>query len=208
MADSRASLIGGIASEFTRVPSQIGFWFFVLKDALELHVARTLALIAAHHDVQARVRDEVRSAGELTAPKVDQLSYLEACIHEQLRLWTPVPLLMRRAVRPFDLRDDIPIAAEEQVLIHAGFYHRDVRFFGDLANRFSPDSALASGFPKTYFFSDYRQRCAGRTLVTFLLKATLAKLLGRHRFELVGPSVDPNFIPYLYDHFSVRLRLS
>jgi choline dehydrogenase-like flavoprotein/cytochrome P450 len=208
MAESRASLMGGTATGFTRVPSQIGFWHFVLKDAIELHVARTLALIAAHPEVQARVRDEVRGAGQLDASTVDGLRYLEACLHEQMRLWTPVPLLMRRAVRNFALRDEIPLAEEEQILIHAGFYHRDARVFGDLADRFSPHDALGSKFPKTYFFSDHRQRCAGRTLVTFLLKATLARLLRRHRYELVGPAIDPDSIPYLYDHFSVRLTVS
>lgn len=205
MHDSSALLESGSAKEATRVPTQIGFWFFVLKDALELHVARTLALIAAHPEVQMRVRQEVRAAGTLTAEAIEGLHYLNACIGEQLRLWTPVPMLLRRATRSFSLRDEIPIEAGEQILIHAGFYHRDARIFGELADKFSPD-ATASGFPTVYFFSAHRQSCAGRSLVTFLLKATLASLLGRFRFELLGPAIEPGRIPYLYDHFSVGLR--
>ena len=38
----------GLANDGTRVPDQVAFWLFVLKDALELHIPRTLALIAAH----------------------------------------------------------------------------------------------------------------------------------------------------------------
>jgi cytochrome P450 len=189
-----------------RVPAQIGFWFFVLKDALELHVARTLALIAAHPEVQARVRDEIRAAGTLTAQAIDGLGYLEACLMEQLRLWTPVPILLRRAVRSFSLRDEIPIEAGRQILIHTGFYHRDPGVFGGRANSFAPDAARSASAAALYVFSAHRQSCAGRSLATFVLKATLASLLQRSRFELRGPAVEPGRIPYLYDHFGVRLH--
>ena len=209
MADSSAALRLRDATDSTQVPAQSGFWFFVLKDALELHVARTLALIAAHPWVQTRVRQEVRAAGALTSQAIDGLTYLDTCIREQLRLWTPVPLLLRRAVRSFSLLDQIPIEAGQQVLMHAGFYHRDDRIFGECADRFSPDRALSSAFPATYFFSGGRQSCAGRSLVVFLLKATLAQLLSRFDdFELLGPAIEENFIPYLYNHFGVRLGFS
>ena len=205
MHESSALLESGRAKESTRVPSQIGFWFFVLKDAVELHVARTLALIAAHPGIQERVREEVRRAATLSAQAIQDLRYLEACLGEQLRLWTPVPILLRRAVTSFSLRDEMPIEAGQQILIHTGFYHRDPRTFGERADRFSPD-AVRSGSPTVYFFSGHRQSCAGRSLVTFLLKATLASLLGRFRFELLGPPIEPGRIPCLYNHFDVGLR--
>lgn len=205
LVDRGAELREGGASESTRVPTQIGFWFFVLKDALELHVARTLALIAAHPEVQARVREEIRAAGRLSAQAVQDLTYLEACIAEQLRLWTPVPILLRRALRSFSLGDGAAIEAGRKILIHAGVYHRDPGIFGGRANSFSPD-AVQDGAPALYFFSAHRQSCAGRSLVTFVLKATLASLLRRFRFELDGPLVEPGRIPYLYDHFSLALR--
>ena len=205
MNDSATARERGEASDTTSVPTQIGFWFFVLKDAVELHVARTLALIAAHSDVQARVREEILRAGALTAQAIDSLACLEACIAEQLRLWTPVPILLRRAVTSFSLRGEIPLEAEAQILIHAGSYHRDPGVFGARANSFSPDAARDRA-PNLYVFSAHRQSCAGRSLITFVLKATLASLLRRARFELSGPAIEPGRIPYLYDHFEVRLR--
>jgi len=164
-----------------------------------------LALIAAHPDVQQRVRDEIRTAGA-NGPAIDRLHYLEACIMEQLRLWTPVPLLMRRATRSFTLRDAIPVEEGRQLLIHAGFHHRDPRIFGAHADRFAPDAVLAGGFPDVYVFSAHRQGCAGRSLVMFILKATLAALLRDSRFELAAPAIEPSRIPYLFDHFNLRLR--
>jgi cytochrome P450 len=206
MHDAAAALADGTATASTKVPAQIGFWFFVLKDAVELHVARTLALIAAHPQVQAGVREEIKAAGPLTASSIDSLKYLEACIAEQLRLWTPVPLLLRRAEKDFLLGGAIPIEAEQQLLIHAGAYHRDPRIFGDVADTFAPDTAGRPGFPKVYFFSDHHRSCAGRSLVMFVLKATLAPLLSGAHFDLAGPAIRPGRIAYLYDHFAIRLK--
>jgi cytochrome P450 len=206
MHESAKLLEDGSAGASTRAPMQIGFWFFVLKDVVELHVARTLALIAAHAVVQDRVRDEIRQAHTLTADAIDGLHYLDACLGEQLRLWTPVPILLRRAVKSFSLADGITLEAGQQILMHTGFYHRDSRVFGETANEFSPDR-LTEGLPRVYFFSGGHQSCAGQSLARFVLKATLARLLDKNRFELIGPSIGPGHVPYLYDHFKVKLRL-
>jgi cytochrome P450 len=181
----------------------VGFWFFVLQDALELHVARTLALIAAHPEVQDRVRTEVRSVPAMSAQAINGLDYLGACVGEQLRLWTPVPILLRRAVNAFALRG-IAIEAGQQLLIHTAHYHRDARVFGERADRFSPGSAMSASVP-VLFFSGGLQACAGQSLAMFLLKAILAALLVRFRFELVAPTMGSD-IPYSYDHFKIRLR--
>jgi cytochrome P450 len=203
MHDSAELLEKGTATAATRAPTQIGFWMFVLKDALELHVARTLALIAAHPLVQDRVRRDLQGNAKITAQVIDGLSYLDGCVREQLRLWTPVPMLLRRAIESFSLDGRIPIAAEQQILIYPGFYHRDAWVFGHIADQFSPDS-VTERLPTVYYFSRGRQECAGETLALFLVKATLASLLARFRFDLVGPRVDPARIPYLYDHFHVK----
>lgn len=202
---SAESLERGAASESTRVPDQIAFWAFVLKDGLELHVARTLALIAAHEEVQDRLRREILSLPALSAQSIDRLDYLHDCLVEQLRLWTPVPILLRRAVEDFTLRGGIPIEAEQQILVHAAYHHRDPRVFGVAADRFLPGSA-AERSRDLLFFSRHQRSCAGQFLVRFLIKATLAALLARFRFELIGPPIDPARIPHVYDHFAIALR--
>ncbi|HVO87851.1 MAG TPA: cytochrome P450 [Casimicrobiaceae bacterium] len=198
------ALVDGSASESTCVTSQIAFWFFVLKDAVELHVPRTLALIAAHPEVQAKVRSEIREAGELTAQAIDRLRYLEACIVEQLRLWTPVPLLLRRAVTRC-IVGSATVEAEQQLLVHAGFYHRDRLVFGRVAHTFAPDEVDAGAMPPLYVFSAHERSCAGQSLVRFVLKSTLASMLARFHFELVRPVIEPGRIPYLVDQFGIEL---
>ncbi len=204
---SAALLRSGAATPATQVPSQAGFWAFVLKDALELHVARTLALIAAHPEVQSRARSEIRSAPALNAESIDGLRFLDSCLSEQLRLWTPVPLLLRRAGKDFLLGDGIPVKAEEQLLIHAGVYHRDPEAFGEIADRFSPDAA-DERLGRVFFFSRHQRSCAGQFLAKFLIKAALASLLARFEFKLVNPAIDRQRVPYLYDHFKIELQAS
>ena len=199
------ALADGSASQSTRVTSQIAFWFFVLKDAVELHVPRTLALIAAHPDVQTKVRSDIREAGELTTQAIDRLRYLEACLIEQLRLWTPVQLLLRRTVRRCLVGGET-VEAAQQLLVHAGFYHRDRRVFGRVADAFAPDEVVGGATPPVYMFSAHARSCAGQSLVTFVLKSTLASMLARFRFELVRPAIEPGRIPHLYDHFAIVLR--
>ena len=100
-----------------------------------------------------------------------------------------VPLLVRVAVNDWTLRDGTAVRAGQQMLLHAGFYHRDREVFGAGADRFDPASrdqddvsgteSVTQSNPPLYIFSRHRQSCAGQFLVMFLLKATLASLLTR-----------------------------
>ncbi|HSB25605.1 MAG TPA: cytochrome P450 [Burkholderiaceae bacterium] len=188
------------------VPSQVGFWFFVLKDAIELHVARTLALLAAHPAAQERASAQARAAGtQAAAEAIDGQHFLEDCLREQLRLWTPVPLLLREAKRCFGLPGAIEVPSGRQLLVHAAFHHRDPQRFGGRADRFLPD-AVADG-PPLLVFSLHRQACAGETLVRFVLKAVLAALLARARFAPVQPALGSGDLPLQIDHFALKLRI-
>lgn len=208
--------------------SQVAFWTFVIKDAIELHTVRTLALIVqAPPAVQRRLRKEVLASGPPTAAAVDGMDFLEACVKEQLRLWTPVPILLRRAVRYFRL-DDIPIYEGNWVLMHTGFYHRDPEVFGVAAHRFSPEERLRNeteerlrnekrcrgeeppdcsvtySKPPLYVFSRYHQACAGQFLAIFLIKAVLAALLRRGPYTLLDCAMPRDAVPAAIDHFGLR----
>jgi cytochrome P450 len=121
-------------------------------------------------------------------------------------VWTPVPILLRRADRAFALGGSIAVDPEEQLLILAALYHRDPHVFGDRADMFSPDAAAGPDVPKLYVFSAHDRGCAGRSLVMFMLKGTLASLLATSRFELGGPAIDAGRIASLYDHFAIELK--
>jgi cytochrome P450 len=198
-------------------PSQMAFWLFVIKDAIELHGSRTLALIASSPEALChRIRAQVHHGRPITADSIQGATLLEACIKEELRLWTAVPLLLRRAFRDCML-DDTPIRTGQQILMHVGFYHRDPRVFGAAADQFDPESrsrddrsderSATNSSPPLYVFSGGRQACAGQFLAMLLLKATLACLLRRVDVTLLAPKLRLDKIPLAIDPFHLRFKL-
>lgn len=194
-------------------PSQMAFWLFVIKDAIELHTSQTLALIASAPTALChRLREEVRP---MTTASIQRATLLEACIKEELRLWTAVPLLVRTTIRDCML-GDTPIRAGQQILMHAGFYHRDTRVFGAGADRFDPESrsrddrsderSATNASPPLYVFSRYRQACAGQFLAMFLLKATIACLLLKIDVTLLTPKLRLDRVPSAIDPFHLRFK--
>jgi cytochrome P450 len=197
------------------VSSQIAFWLFVIQDAIELHAVRTLALIASAPDgVRRRLLLELNSCKSLTAGAMAELHFLEACIKETLRLWTPVPILLRVAAKRTELQDGVCIDKKRQILVHTGFYHRDPEVFGVAADRFMPEQrveadrpdkgSVTSSSPPLYVFSRHHQSCVGESLILFLLKAVLARLLIRTELVLLDQAVAMDPVPAAIDHFALR----
>ena len=216
-AGGHASLVCRSASWLTQNPaatdakasSQIAFWLFVMKEAIQRHTVRVLALIAsAKEDVREQLCLELERMGRPTAAGIVGLSFLEACIKESLRLWTPVPLLIRRvAVKRTELPGGVSVKKNQQILMHAGFYHRDPEVFGASADRFSPWNIYPPREnidPPRYVFSAGRQTCAGEFLIIFLLKAVLAALLTRTDVVLKDQSVAMDPVPDEINHFGMR----
>lgn len=205
------------SQQIAEAPSQMAFWLFVIKDAIELHTSRTLALIASASEALCHgIREEVRHNQPITADFIQGATLLEACIKEELRLWTAVPVLLRRTIRDCTL-DDTPIRAGQQILMHVGFYHRDPQVFGAAADRFDPESrnrddrsderSATNSSPPLYVFSRSRQACAGQFLAMLLLKATLACLLRRVDVTLLGPKLRLDQVPPAIDPFHLRFKL-
>ena len=117
-----------------------------------------------------------------------------------------MPVLLRRVLPrdAFRVHAALSVEQKQQLLFHAAAYHRDPQVFGDVADRFAPDSNAQR--PPVFVFSAGRQACAGQFLARFMLKATLARLLQSSHFELVGPRIEPDAIPHSYNHFGIRLR--
>ena len=195
--------------------SQIAFWLFVMKDAIELHTVRTLALIAsAPQDVRQRLSDEL-ACTPLTAGGIARLHLLEACIKEALRLWTPVPILLRvalethRTVRQCAHRER-PANPHAHRVISSGprriwrrRRHVPPGTTADRGNaRLLPGDTDSN--PPLYVFSQHQQSCSGQFLIIFLLKAVLASLLVKTNLLLLGKQISMDPVPAAIDHFAIR----
>lgn len=195
-------------TSLTRPDGQIPHWLFAMADTLAINSARTLALIATFPKDEARVREEMAKADLDTVEGVHALAYLEGCIQEAMRLWPTTPMLVRESVAP-DRLGGVSLAPGTQVLILNSFNHRD-RERVDGADRFTPERWLQRDRPDYRFnhLSNGAQVCAGKSLALFLSKAVLARLLAGYRFNLQRPPLDRRKpLPYLYNHFDLRLTI-
>jgi cytochrome P450 len=191
------------SKETTRVENQIPHWMFAMNETLAINTARALALITAHPEAEARVRVEMAEAGHAAARGVRDLSYLEGCLQEAMRLWPTTPMLVRETVEP-DTLGGQSIPAGTQVLILSSFNHRDRQTY-PFADTFSPEIWL-DGNTNYHFnhFSNGTQVCAAKDLALFIGKAVLATLLHDHRYVLTRPALDPTQpLPHTYNYFDL-----
>ncbi len=183
--------------------SEVGHWLFALKDALDTHLPRTLALILAHPDVYARVREEIGDKDLDDADHINQLSLLDGCVHETLRLWTPVQLILREtSTEPVTLGDGTSLPPDSHIVIHAAFINRNIHN----ADAFDPDRWNVEKRLPLLHFNWGPRRCAGSHIALFAIKAAVARVLVGKTLTLKSPKIDPHSkIPQLYDHFALEI---
>jgi cytochrome P450 len=198
-----ALFAGAHPTAVTKPENQVPHWMFAMDETLATNAARALALIVAHPQAEARVRDELSRADLSAAPGVQSLIYLEGCLLEAMRLWPTTPMLLRQAVAEAQV-DGARVPAGTQVIVHNGFNHRDAETY-PLADTFAPEQWPAAWEDYRFnYLSHGPQICAGIGLALFIGKAVLAALLSRDRYVLQKPGLDPSLpLPHAFDYFSL-----
>ncbi|TYJ57637.1 hypothetical protein B9479_001719 [Cryptococcus floricola] len=101
--------------------------------------------LAIHPEIAHKVRDEVVSVcglqGEITKDHTREMRYNRAFINEVLRLFPPVPLNIRRTLRPSILPTPIPsyMPANTSIILATILMQRDPKVWGEDAQVFEPD---------------------------------------------------------------------
>jgi cytochrome P450 len=197
------------ADEDTRPAGQVPHWLFALGDTLATNAFRALALLAAHPDQRARAEGEIAAAAIDSGAAVAGLGYLDACLHEAMRLWVTTPLLAREAVEDTDW-DGEPVPQGTQVMIFNTFLHRDPETH-DFADRFAPEAwteGEAADDPAFNHFSRGPQGCPGTGIAMLVGKALLAQVLTSREPVLLSPALDRSRpLPRMLDPFGIRVEL-
>lgn len=153
-------------------------------DTITSALTWTWALLSAHPDVEAKLREELEAVlGPRTATPADipGLVYTRAVIAESLRLYPPAWVLARHAVESH-VFDGGEVAPGTTVLISQYLLHRDPRFF-DRPTMFEPARWLSGHQPihprLAYFpFGAGSRSCIGESFAlmeSVLLLATIAQ---------------------------------
>jgi cytochrome P450 len=190
------------ADEDTKAEGQVQHWLFATHDTLAINSFRCLALLASHARQRAGAMAELNES-ELGGP------YLEACLHEAMRLWPTTPMLARETVTDVDW-DGARVPAGTQVVIVNALLHRDPDRH-DFADRFAPEAWIDGDAGDDWSFNHLShgpQGCPGSGLALLLGRALLARVLRERRVALVGSRLDPDRpLPHMVDFFGLRLAL-
>jgi cytochrome P450 len=151
-----------------------------------------LELMAQHPETIAQARDEVlrltpQGVGDFSTERIDAMDYLEACVHESMRLKPVAPFLPVEAVHDTVVGD---VAVPANTLVWNVLRHDSVSeaHLPD-AHRFMPERWLATGeqaVPKhlSMPFGSGPRICPGRYLALLEIKMAAAMLL--QRFDILG----------------------
>lgn len=131
---------------------------------------------------------ELDTAGERPEPEVvARLPYLEAVVHETLRLYPIAPDAPRMLARPLELLG-YTLPAGAGVAVATGLLHIRPDLYPE-PHAFRPERFLHKKFsPFEYTpFGGGHRRCLGAAFATYEMKLVLAALLRNYRLKLAEP---------------------
>ena len=188
----------------TRVTQQIPHWMFAMRDTLGANAYRALAAIVADPAVLQRATEEIGAADLSDPTAIQNLTYLEGCLQEAMRLWPTTPLLARETTCETDLAGE-RLESGTQVMMLNVFNHRDPDQVPD-ADRLTPER-WSDGRVDYRFnhLSNGTQDCPGGPLVSLLGKAVLAHMLTRYDLSLEQPRLAAGgALPPMLDFYETR----
>ena len=182
---------------------QVAIFFLAGHETSASALAWTLYLLATHPEAQERVAEE--AAGLSENPQFSELSKLKftrSVFREALRLYPPVPMLVRETQAPEEFRDRaVPTGA--QVVVSPWHLHRQERLW-DNPDGFDPDRWETEN-GKTcqrdaYIpFSSGARVCTGAGFAMVEGVLLLAQMCQAFRFE-----ADKDRVPVPVAHLTVR----
>jgi len=180
--------------------------------------AQTLAwtwhLLGENYAVEARLHEELRGVlnGRSPEPRdLPKLPYLDALLHEVLRLYPPAYITARTSIEPSQIGGyDFPTGST--MLMSQWVMHRDSRFY-DAPDAFRPErwlDGLADRLPAgAYFpFGDGPRRCIGQGFAMLEAAIVIGTLAQRFEFRRVpGHLVEPEPLVTLRPRHGIRMIL-
>ncbi|MEM9343611.1 MAG: cytochrome P450 [Pseudomonadota bacterium] len=191
---------------------QVSIFFLAGHETSAAALSWALYLLASHTDVQARAADEaVAVAAEPSLTALRGAGYLRDVFRETLRLYPPVPMMVREAAQPEQFRGrDLPKGL--QVVISPWHLHRYGRIW-PRPDSFEPErwqtAETRACARQAYLpFSAGPRVCPGAGFA--MIEGTLARAvtLGNRRLEPGGPPPVPIAFLTVRSKNGIKLDLS
>lgn len=185
---------------------QVAIFFLAGHETSASALAWCLFLLASDQATQKKVFAEIETVNmtDFTFSMLSQLPVTRDVFRETLRLYPPVPMMVRETTQPEQFRDRL-LPKNAQVVISPWHVHRHERFW-ERPDDFDPmrwqteegkNSAREAYLP----FSAGRRVCTGAGFAMAEGVLLLAKLINEFEFQ-----TDPSRTPVPEAHLTVRSR--
>ncbi|KAL5585544.1 hypothetical protein FOVSG1_014933 [Fusarium oxysporum f. sp. vasinfectum] len=180
------------------------------QDWLNLQADMQLIAVAGSDTTSEEIDNLFSSSSLPNHSKLSELTYLQACIDETLRLFPPVPSGLQRMTPPEGLRvGDIFIPGDTIVTVPSYTLYRDERYFTApddfVPERWTTNPEMVKDGSVFAPFSFGRYACMGKQLG--LMEVGYATCIILHRFDIClageGASSKLAFLKGLEDHFTL-----
>jgi cytochrome P450 len=184
---------------------QVAIFFLAGHETSASAMAWALYLLASHSDVQDRVAKEAVGLGdEPEFSALSRLGFTRDVFREVMRLYPPVPMLVRENQRPEDMRGR-NVAPGAQIVLSPWHLQRHERIW-DKPDAFDPgrwqtDGGRASARDGYIAFSAGPRACPGAGFAMAEGVLLLAMLMRQFRFTVVDGRV-----PVPVAHLTVRAK--
>lgn len=184
---------------------QVAIFFLAGHETSASALAWSLYLLALYPQVQERVAADAATLGDQPEfSALSRLKYTRDVFREVLRLYPPVPMMVRQNACPEVMRDR-PVAPGAQMVISPWHLHRHERLWsnpdGFDPDRWQTDETRACQREAYLPFSAGARVCTGAGFAMVEGPLVLAMLIKDWRFEPV-----PGRIPVPVAHLTVRAR--
>ncbi|XP_054084059.1 probable cytochrome P450 313b1 isoform X2 [Zeugodacus cucurbitae] len=148
--------------------------------------------LAMHPEYQEKLYNELSTIFPENEPPIvdyehlERMPYTEMVINEALRLYSPVPMVLRSVADDFRLRDGTLIPRGTQIGIDIYNMQRDERIWGSNAKQFKPEAHFGPNTTKRHAFAFIPftkglRMCIGYRYALMLMKVFVAKIFRQYR---------------------------
>ncbi|KYN14032.1 PREDICTED: cytochrome P450 4c3-like, partial [Trachymyrmex cornetzi] len=182
---------------------EVNTFMYAGHDTMATTISWTLYALGRNPEYQQKILEEyndmVVDTDEITLENIHKLTWLEACIKEQWRLYPVTPLIARQIYKPIEIMGS-QIPPGSTVLINSYLLHRDDRFFPE-PHIYRPERFLPDGpkLPPYAFipFSAGSRNCIGWKFATLVVKVAILSVLKAFRVEALDKEDELRFISEL-----------
>ncbi|XP_058060788.1 probable cytochrome P450 6a14 [Anopheles bellator] len=176
------------------VAAQAFVFFFAGFETSSTTLSFALYELANNPDIQERVREEVLDKLQLHGNKITyealkEMTYLDQVINETLRMYPPVPQLIRVSTKPYHV-DTENCTLEKDCMLMVPIYsiHYDPAYHPNPGrfdpDRFTPEAVQARHTHAFLPFGDGPRNCIGMRFGLLEVKFGIVQLVSRLRFTV------------------------